>query len=277
MQELKTTLCLSTAYHPQSDGNTERCHRTIEQILRSFVHTDHYNWLSSLSLAEFAYNNNVHSSIGHSPFVANYGFDPRTPYNLIDPPIDTIPQQNNDDILQRLMTVHNLIVDQLKISKEIQKYHADRNYTPKQFIVGERVMLSTQNLKLLNQPSKKFRSRYIGPYKILEKISSQAYKLELPPNMKVHPVFHINLLKEFFSLTPTIEIADDIPTSNDFVYGDDHYHVHSLLDHKLPHTPKHIQKALPFCFGFGGKDMILRRILGNLILTSKEQIVLTTI
>ncbi len=72
----------------ESDGNTERCHRTIEQMLRAFVHTNHFNWLSSLSLAEFAYNNNVHSSIGHSPFVANYGFDPRTPLNLIDPPID---------------------------------------------------------------------------------------------------------------------------------------------------------------------------------------------
>ena len=97
------------------------------------------------------------------------------------------------------MTVHNLIVDQLKISKEIQKSHADRNYIPKQFNVGEKVMLSTKNLKLLNQPSKKFRFRYIGPYKILEKISSQAYKLELPPNMKVHSVFHIGLLKDFFA------------------------------------------------------------------------------
>ncbi len=112
MSELKTILCLNTAYHPQSDGNTERCHRMIEQILRDFVHTDHFNWLSSLSLAEFAYNNNVHSSIGHSPFVANYGFDPRTPLNLIDPPIDLIPQQDNESTLQRLFTVHNLIVEQ---------------------------------------------------------------------------------------------------------------------------------------------------------------------
>ena len=63
-------------------------------------------------------------------------------------------------------------------------------------------MLNTQNLKLLNQPSKKFRSRYIGPYKFIEKISSQAYyKLDLPLNMKFHHVFHIGLLKEFnFSL-----------------------------------------------------------------------------
>ncbi len=68
--ELKTTLCLSTAYHPQSDGNTGRCHRTIERILLAFVHTDHFNWLSSLSLAELAYNNNIHNNIGHSTFVA---------------------------------------------------------------------------------------------------------------------------------------------------------------------------------------------------------------
>ena len=119
--------------------------------------------MSSLSLAEFAYNNNVHSSIGHSPFVANYGFDPRTPYNLIDPPIDLIPQQNNDGVLQRLLTIHNLNVDQLKIAKAKQKHYADQLSTPKQFDVGEKVMLNTQNLKLLNQPSKKFRSRFIGP------------------------------------------------------------------------------------------------------------------
>jgi len=220
MSELKTTLCLSTAYHPQSDGNTERCHRTIEQILRAFVHTDNFNWLSSLSLAEFAYNNNVHSSIGHSPFVANYGFDPRTPLNLIDPPIDRIPQQDNESTLQRLFTVHNLIVDHLKIAKAKQKHYANQNSTPKQFNVGDRVMLSTQNLKLLNQPSKKFCARYIGPYKIIEKISSQAYKLDLPSSMKVHPVFHIGLLKDFSSSSPKSIVSDNIPSTNDLIYGD---------------------------------------------------------
>jgi hypothetical protein len=130
MLELKITLCLSTAYHPQSDGNTERCHRTIEQILRAFVHTDHSNWLSSLSLAEFAYNNNVHSSIGHSPFVANYGFDPRTPFILIDLPIYLLPQQKKDAVLERLFTVHKLIVDQIHIAKVNQKHYADDASVP---------------------------------------------------------------------------------------------------------------------------------------------------
>ena len=130
--------------------NTERCHRTIEQILRAFVYTDHFNWLSSLSLAEFAYNYNVHSSIAHSPFVANYTFDPRTPFNLIDPPIDLIPQQNNEVMLQILLTVHNPIVDQLKIGKAKQKHYADKLSKPKQFNVSDKVMLRTKKLKLSN-------------------------------------------------------------------------------------------------------------------------------
>jgi len=120
--ELKTTLCPSTAYHPQSDGNAERCHRTIEQILLAFVNTDNFDWLSSLSLAEFTCNNNVHSRIDHSPFNANYDFDPRTPYNLIDPPIDLTSQHNNEGVLQILFTIHKLIVDQkkkLKLNKNI--------------------------------------------------------------------------------------------------------------------------------------------------------------
>jgi hypothetical protein len=198
----------------------------------------------------------VHSSIGHSPFVANYGFDPRTPLNLIDPPIDLIPQQDNESTLQRLFTVHNLIVDQLKIAKAKQKHYADQNSTPKQFNVGDRVMLSTQNLKLLNQPSKKFRARYIGPYNIIEKISSQAYKLDLPSSMKVHPVFHIGLLKDFISSSPNSEVSDNIPSTNDLIYGDDTFYVHSIIDHKIAPHPLTYAKgpALLFKVKWEGYD-----------------------
>ena len=111
MEELKTTLdCLSTAYHLQSDGNTKRFHHTIEQNLRAFVHTNHFGWISNLSLDEFAYNNNVHSITMYSPFVSKYSFDPRTPYNLIEQPLDT--NKDSDDVLDRIMTVHSIIIDQ---------------------------------------------------------------------------------------------------------------------------------------------------------------------
>jgi hypothetical protein len=105
----------------------------------------------------------------------------------------------------------------LKLNK---KHYTDRlSSAPKQFNVGEKVMLNTQNLKLLNQPSKKFRSRYIGPYKIIDKISSQAYKLDLPSNMKVHHVFNIGLWKEFNYSAHGSEIPDDIPLSNNLLNG----------------------------------------------------------
>jgi hypothetical protein len=221
---------------------------TIEQILRSFVHINHNDWLSSLSLAEFAYNNNVHNNIGHSPSVANYGFDPRTPYNLIDQPIELIPQQNNDAVLERLFTVHKLIVDQLYIAKAKQRNYADLRSAPKQFNVGERFMLSTINLKLLNKSSKKFRSRYIGPYKIIEKKYSQAFKLDLPSNMKVHPVFHISLLKEFNSLFPESEVPDNIPSSNDMIYGEETFFVNSIIDHKIAPHPSTYAKGPALLF-----------------------------
>ena len=94
--------------------------------------------------------------------------------------------------------------------------------------------------------------------------------------MKVRPIFHIGLLKDFISLIPNTEVPDDIPTSNELIYGDDHYHVHSLLDKKMYHTLKPTQKVFPFCFGIDGKDATIRRIIGSYILMSKQRIVLTT-
>ena len=94
-----------------------------------------------------------------------------------------------------------------------------------------------------NQPSKKFRSRYIGPYKNIDKIFSQACKLDLPSNMMIHPVFHIGLLKNFNYLPHGSEVPDDIPLSNDFIYGNDTFHVHSIIDHKIDPHPQTYAKG----------------------------------
>jgi hypothetical protein len=104
----------------------------------------------------------------------------------------------------------------LKRARTKQKHYANQLSTPKQFNIGEKCMLNIQKFTLLNQPSNKVRSRYIDPYKIIAKISSQAKKLYLPSNIKVHIVFHIGLLKEFKSSSHGSEVPDDIPTSNDF-------------------------------------------------------------
>ena len=260
MAELKTKLSLSTAYHPQTDGNTERCHRTIEQILRAYVHDAHNDWYKYLSIAEFSYNNNVHSSTGYSPFAANYGFDPKTPMDLTVPPTGEPADQDHSELLRKLLETHTLIVDQLKIAKAIQKHYADRNSdTTKEFSEGEYVLLSTQNLKLLNRPSKKCKARFIGPFLIEKKISSQAYKLKLPATMKVHPVFHISLLREYHSDNPQQDPSDDFPVTGEKDYEDDFFHVEEILDHKVAPFPLRYQKGPALLFkirwyGYGPKD-----------------------
>ena len=190
MRQLRSKLNMSSAYHPQTDGQTERTHRTIEQILRGFVHAQHHDWLHALPLAEFCYNNSVHSSTKFSPFEALYGFNPISPPDLIASP----PSSFN--IPQRIRDIHDLISEELKIADVYMKHDAaNRSDSTIVFNEGERVWLSTEHLRLHNQPSKKFQQRFIGPYLITSKISDAAYELELPPTMQCHNVFHISKLR----------------------------------------------------------------------------------
>ena len=78
----------------------------------------------------------------------------------------------------------------------------------------------------------------VHTHTLIQKISSQAYTLDLPSNIKVHPVFFIGLLKELNSASPESKVPDDIPTSNDFFNGDDAFHVHFIVDHKIDPHPQ---------------------------------------
>ena len=153
------------------------------------------------------------------------------------------------EILRKILDIHQVVQDRLKIAKAVQKYYADKRLDPSmEFEVGDYVLLSTENLKLLNQPSKKFKTRFIGPYKIEKKISSQAYKLTLPRTMKMHPVFHISLLREYTSDNPENDVPDEIPAINDRKYGDDEYFVHSIIDHKTAPFPERYNKGPALLF-----------------------------
>ena len=180
--------------------------------------------------------------------------------DLTVPPTGEPADQDHSELLRKLLETHTLIVDQLKIAKAIQKHYADRNSdTTKEFSEGEYVLLSTQNLKLLNRPSKKFKARFIGPFLIEKKISSQAYKLKLPATMKVHPVFHISLLREYHSDNPQQDPRDDFPVTGEKDYGDDFFHVEEILDHKVAPFPLRYQKGPALLFkirwyGYGPKD-----------------------
>jgi transposase InsO family protein len=223
MRQLRTKLNMSSAYHPQTDGQTERTHRTIEQILRGFVHAQHHDWLHALPLAEFCYNNSVHSSTKFSPFEALYGFNPLTPPDLI------ASSNTTANIAQRIRDIHELITEELKNSDVYMQHDAAKKSDAAiTFQEGDKVWLSTEHLKLHNQPSRKFQQRYIGPYSIISKISEVAYELALPNTMNCHNVFHISRLRPCTTIDvqPDYIPAEVVKERQDFI-------VDSIVDHDI--------------------------------------------
>ena len=246
---LGSKLNMSTSHHPQTDGNTERVHRTIEQILRAYVHPLHDDWATWLPIAEFAYNNSYHSSIKTTPFFANYGYHPSTPASLTAP---SASDYADHDYVARIRSVQTSIRQELELVQAQMAEQANRRRRPLSFSPGDLVRLSTDFIVLPNQPSKKFRPRFVGPFKVLEVVSPVSYRLQLPESMsRVHPVFHVSRLLPWHS-SDTAEFPGrqppDTPTpvAEEYVFGDDVYTVSKLLDVRLFTDPATKASVLQF-------------------------------
>ncbi|QRW18559.1 Retrotransposable element Tf2 protein [Rhizoctonia solani] len=178
----------SSAYHLQSNGQTERVNPTVEHFLRAFSGINQKDWVRWLPMAEFAYNNAVHSSTGKSPFKALHGWEPSlTPSNI---PTD-VPEA--DDIASQMESQWREIEAALWQSKT--RMTAGETGEPISFEEGEEVWLDARNVKLKTLSAKLTEQR-LGPFKITEKISDRAYRLELPPSMRIHNVFYVGLLSK---------------------------------------------------------------------------------
>lgn len=192
-----TQLCMSTSYHPQTDGQSEVVNRTLETYLRCFVGDNQKRWVDWLPMAEYWYNTSWHSSTKISPFEVVYG---RKPPSFLSYVPGLTEVQAVDDIMkerQRLLSLlkHNLVVAQARMKK-----NADLKRIDKDFAVGDWVYLRLQPYRqssLALRRAIKLSPRFYGPYKIIEKIGVVAYKLELPDESKIHPVFHVSYLKKY--------------------------------------------------------------------------------
>ncbi|GJT17483.1 putative reverse transcriptase domain-containing protein, partial [Tanacetum coccineum] len=187
---LGTSLDMSTAYHPETDGQSERTIQTLEDMLRACVIDFGKGWINHLPLVEFSYNNSYHASIKAAPFEALYGRKCRSPVcwaevgeaQLIGP--DLI-QETTEKIIQ--------IKQRMQAARDRQKSYADLKRKPMEFQVGDRVMLKVSPWKGVVRFGKrgKLNPRYVGPFKELERVGSVAYKLELPQELsRVHNTFH---------------------------------------------------------------------------------------
>jgi transposase InsO family protein len=220
---------LSTAFHPQTDGQTERVNQVMEQYLRLFTSYKQDNWSGLLQRAAFTYNNSLHSAINMSPFFANYGYHPRGLDELEMQEEGTAPVVEK---VKSITEVHELCKRNIDLANATYaKYYNDKRREQDAFEVGDQVLVSLQNVQT-RRPSKKMDIRFAGPYSILEKIGTRAFKIELPPTMKIHPVFHVSLLKPFH--TPQIEgQAYDPPGAVEVDEAGQSFEVSSIIDSRI--------------------------------------------
>jgi transposase InsO family protein len=196
-QLLDTKLNMSTAYHPQSDGQTEVMNKTLEQVLRAYASAEQDDWDEHLPYAEIAYNSSEHASTKFSPFYLEHGEEPTLPVNLqVGQYTPVGGNANVENILSTLgETIKNVRSNLLK-AQEHQKKYADKNRREEEFNIGDRVLLDTSDITFTTGV-KKLLDKFIGPFNIIEKVSTVAYKLELPKKLgRLHPVFHISKLKK---------------------------------------------------------------------------------
>ena len=192
-----TQLKFSTAFHPQTDGQSERTIQTLEDMLRACVMDFKGSWDKKLPLIEFSYNNSYQATIGMAPYEALYGRKCRSPVHWFETGEKALAK--TDFILSTTEAIKK-IRQRIEAAQSRQKSYADKRRRPLEFEVGDSVFLKVAPMKGVMRFGKKGKlsPRYIGPFEIIERIGKVAYKLALPLELaSVHNVFHVSMLKKY--------------------------------------------------------------------------------
>jgi Chromo (CHRromatin Organisation MOdifier) domain/Integrase core domain len=228
LAQLKIKPNLSTAFHPETDGQTERTNQSVEQYLRTYVNYLQDDWFDLLPIAEFAHNNAYHSSIGMTPFYANYGYHPRLELTLHE---SAVPQAN--DWSRKVRESHLLAAENIKKALATHAKYANRLRTEAPpFRPGDKVWLLRRNIST-ERPSIKLDAKRLGPFTIHKEISRSAFRLDLPPSMKIHPTFHVSLLEPFVPNTLSSRQQEEPPPPIVNQGGQEEYEVAKILDSRL--------------------------------------------
>jgi hypothetical protein len=238
MDLLTVKLNLSTAFHPQTDGQTERVNQVLEGYMRSYCSYQQDDWADLLPLAEYAYNSAISEATKFSPFRANYGFEPRTnwpnpkPAAEWDNPASGVIVSQWESIWHSMK--ENLAKSRLRMSRWYDKHHQQGpEFTP-----GDEVMLDRRNVQT-KRPMNKLDHKKFGPFKVKKAVGKRAYELELPPQMRIHPVFHIALLEPYKAPTDAQRRVD--PPEIEEIEGEENYVLREVVDSRVNRRKKKVE------------------------------------
>ncbi|KAL0162059.1 hypothetical protein M9458_041455 [Cirrhinus mrigala] len=222
---LGATVSLSSGFHPQSNGQTERANQDLERTLRCMVTRNPSSWSQQLSMVEYAHNSLPVSSTGLSPFECSLGYQPP-----IFPSLESeVAVPSAHAFIQRCHRTWTRARETLLQVGVRTKAKADRHRSrPPVYVVGSKVWLSTKNIPL-RSVSNKLAPKFIGPFPVTKIISPVAVRLKLPPvYRRIHPVFHVSKIKPvFFS---RINPPAPVPPPPRLVDGEPTYSVNRILD-----------------------------------------------
>ncbi|KAD3336655.1 hypothetical protein E3N88_32174 [Mikania micrantha] len=198
-ESMGTRLNISTAYHPQTDGQSERTIQTLEDMLRACIIDFGGSWDDHLPLVEFSYNNSYHASIGMPPYEALYGRRCRTPMCW-----GGVGQKEvgSKAAVLNLTEKLQLVKARMKAAQDRQKSYADKRRRPIEFEVGDQVLLKVSPWKGVIRFRKrgKLSPRFIGPFRIMARVGKVAYRLDLPDELnRIHPTFHVSHLRKYLA------------------------------------------------------------------------------
>ncbi|THC87561.1 hypothetical protein EYZ11_012993 [Aspergillus tanneri] len=216
---------LSTAFHPQTDGQTERQNQTLEYYLRAYASFLQDDWVDWLPMAQVTYNAAIHSSTKTSPHEALMGFVPSLRIN-----VDPDPTGHAPAALERatqLKEKRSLVKDALEKAQKAMARQYNKRRIDRQFKIGDQVMLRAKNVSTV-RPNAKLDHRQLGPFSIIDAWGNQSYKLQLPPKYRrLHPVFHVSLLEPYHERPGQWSRPPPIP-----INGEEEWEVDQILEEK---------------------------------------------
>ena len=184
---------MSTAFHPQTNGQTERLNREINQYLRTYVNDRQNDWAKWIKITQFVWNNMVSEVTTDSPFGITRSYSPCMGVE----PVQTVAPAAKD-----FAAIFNKVIESSEKAKCNMKLQADKHRNPApDYTVGQQVWLSMDNLRMLNRTSKKLTEKWIGPYEVT-RVTPNAVELKLPKTLRIHPVVNVSRVKPYLGPLP---------------------------------------------------------------------------